>query len=108
MRNDAVANQLESDANLVQLNRDILFIDFALKHDNDGFHVTMNTDHRGRFNAIPSFNFQRGDTVRGLFLFKNGKPIENEKQLEWLYNQAAVEGDFDRCRNVAGTSGSNG
>ena len=96
MRNDAVANQLESDANLVQLNRDILFIDFALKHDNDGFHVTMNTDHRGRFNAIPSFNFQRGDTVRGLFLFKNGKPIENEEQLEWLYNQAAVEGDFDK------------
>lgn len=47
------------------------------------FYLPMYMDFRGRVYALPRFNFQRGDHVRGLFLFANGLPI-TEKGTYWL------------------------
>ena len=47
------------------------------------FYLPMYMDFRGRVYALPRFNFQRGDTVRALFLFANGLPI-GEKGTYWL------------------------
>jgi DNA-directed RNA polymerase len=47
------------------------------------FRVPMNFDTRGRVNALPSFNFTRGDHIRCLFDFDEDKPL-GERGLYWL------------------------
>ena len=54
----------------------------------DRFYVPLNMDFRGRIYAIPFFNFQRGDHVRGLFYFADGEPIGKEGAL-WLRSHVA-------------------
>ena len=56
------------------------------------FYTALNLDFRGRINGVPSFNFQRSDRVRGLFLFADGEPI-GDKGLYWLKTHVANCGD---------------
>ena len=59
------------------------------------FWTPMNLDWRGRVYGVPSFNFQRDDRVRALFLFADGEPI-GEEGLYWLKVHVANSGDNDR------------
>lgn len=59
------------------------------------FWTPMNLDWRGRVYGLPSFNFQREDRVRALFLFADGEPI-GEEGLYWLKVHVANCGDFDK------------
>jgi DNA-directed RNA polymerase len=58
----------------------------------DKFWLPLNIDFRGRVYAIPHFNFQRDDRVRGLFLFADGKPI-GKNGLAWLKSHVAARAD---------------
>jgi DNA-directed RNA polymerase, mitochondrial len=58
------------------------------------FWTPMNLDWRGRVYGVPSFNFQRDDRVRALFLFADGEPI-GEEGLYWLKVHVANSGDFE-------------
>ncbi len=58
------------------------------------FWTPMNLDWRGRVYGVPSFNFQRNDRVRGLFLFADGEPI-GEEGLFWLKVHIANCGGFE-------------
>ncbi len=60
-----------------------------------GFYVPMNLDYRGRMYGIPSFQYQRQDYIRAMFLFAHGKPVD-EMGLYWLKVHLANCGDFDR------------
>ena len=59
------------------------------------FYTPMNFDWRGRINALPHFNIQRGDYVRALFLFADGAPI-GEEGLRWLKVHTANCGNFEK------------
>jgi DNA-directed RNA polymerase, mitochondrial len=59
------------------------------------FHTAMNLDWRGRVYGVPSFNFQREDRVRALFMFASGEPI-GEDGLYWLKVHVANCGDFNK------------
>jgi DNA-directed RNA polymerase len=64
----------------------LLALDMAEAHrlaEAPEFYMGMTMDFRGRVYPLPRFNFQRGDHVRSLFLFKNGLPI-GEKGTHWL------------------------
>lgn len=63
--------------------------------DAERFWTPMNCDWRGRVYATTSFNFQRDDRVRALFLFADGQPI-GEEGLKWLKVHVANCGDFDK------------
>lgn len=57
------------------------------------FYIPHNLDWRGREYPLCTFNFQRGDYVRALFLFKDAEPI-GEEGMEWLKVHLANCGDF--------------
>lgn len=57
------------------------------------FYTPMNLDWRGRVYALCSFNFQREDRVRSLFLFAEGMPIGAEG-LRYLKMHTANCADF--------------
>lgn len=61
----------------------------------DRFYVPHCLDFRGRIYGMSHFNFQRGDHVRSLFLFAEGKPI-GEAGLMWLALHLANCGDFEK------------
>jgi DNA-directed RNA polymerase len=64
----------------------LLALDMAEAHrlaEVPEFYMGMTMDFRGRVYPLPRFNFQRGDHVRSLFLFRNGLPI-GEKGTHWL------------------------
>jgi DNA-directed RNA polymerase len=64
----------------------LLALDMAEAHrlaEVPEFYTSMTMDFRGRVYPLPRFNFQRGDHVRSLFLFRNGAPI-TEKGTYWL------------------------
>jgi DNA-directed RNA polymerase len=66
-----------------------------LMAEHERFWSPMNLDWRGRVYGVPSFNFQREDRVRALFLFADGEPI-GEEGLYWLKVHLANCGDFGR------------
>lgn len=59
------------------------------------FALPCSLDFRGRVYPIPSFNHQRSDHVRNLFVFANGKPLGHEGA-RWLAIHIASTGDFDK------------
>lgn len=64
----------------------LLALDMAEAHrlaEVPEFFTGMTMDFRGRVYPLPRFNFQRGDHVRSLFLFRNGAPI-GRKGTYWL------------------------
>lgn len=67
------------------------------------FHTAMNMDWRGRVYGVPSFNFQREDRVRSLFLFAAGEPIGAEG-LYWLKVHVANCFDYKPDANTPGIS----
>ena len=75
------------------LSMDMSTAELMAKHSR--FWTPMNLDWRGRVYGVPSFNFQREDRVRALFLFADGEPI-GEEGLYWLKVHAANCGDFDK------------
>jgi DNA-directed RNA polymerase len=81
---------------------DLKIADEMAKHDR--FYTAMNLDWRGRVYALPSFNFQREDRVRALFLFADGMPI-GEEGLWYLKMHTANVGYF-RVSVAGATNGS--
>lgn len=67
----------------------------SLLADAPYFCVPHFLDFRGRIYGMSSFNFQRGDHVRAMFLFADGKPIGDEG-LKWLAIHLANVGDFNK------------
>jgi DNA-directed RNA polymerase, mitochondrial len=59
------------------------------------FYIPHNLDWRGREYPLCTFNFQREDRVRALFLFKDGEPI-GEEGIQWLKVHVANCGDFGK------------
>jgi len=59
------------------------------------FFIPHNLDWRGREYPMTSFNFQREDRVRSLFLFGDGEPI-GEEGIAWLKVHVANCGDFGK------------
>jgi DNA-directed RNA polymerase len=59
------------------------------------FYIPHNLDWRGREYPLTTFNFQREDRVRALFLFKDGAPI-GEEGIQWLKVHVANCGDFEK------------
>ena len=80
-------------SNRVLLIQDLETADMLVEHDR--FWTPMNLDWRGRVYGVPSFNFQRDDRVRALFLFADGEPIGDEG-LYWLKVHVANCGDFNK------------
>jgi DNA-directed RNA polymerase len=80
---------------------DIMFrVDIATAEQlrNCVFYIPMHFDFRGRVNALPSFNFTRGDHIRALFEFAEGKPL-GERGLYWLKVHAAnCAAGFEGCK----------
>jgi Autographiviridae RNA polymerase len=58
----------------------------------DPFFVPLVLCFRGRIYGVPAFKFERTDYVRGLFLFANGEPI-NQEGLEYLKAHVAAKAD---------------
>jgi DNA-directed RNA polymerase len=65
----------------------------------DRFYVPLNMDFRGRIYAVPHFNFTRGDPVRTLFLFADGKPI-GDGGLRYLKAHVAARADGNKWSPV--------
>jgi DNA-directed RNA polymerase len=63
--------------------------------DVPAFWTPINCDFRGRIYGVPSFNFQRNDTVRSLFQFAEGMPLGDDG-LYWLKIHVANSGAFDK------------
>ncbi|MBR1173934.1 hypothetical protein JQ617_08215 [Bradyrhizobium sp. KB893862 SZCCT0404] len=61
----------------------------------DAFYIPHNLDWRGREYPLCTFNFQREDRVRSLFLFKDAEPI-TEEGIQWLMVHVANCGDFGK------------
>jgi DNA-directed RNA polymerase len=59
------------------------------------FWTVLNLDYRGRVYGVPSFNFQRQDYVRSLFLFADRKALGRDG-LQWLKVHLANCGDFGK------------
>lgn len=81
------------DADMVNFRADIEIAKELSKHDK--FYLPHNLDFRGRVYPIPSFNHQRADFVRSLFLFANGKKLGPDGSY-WLAVHVANCGDFDK------------
>lgn len=78
--------------------RAVLISDLEVAHtvaQAERFWIPTNMDFRGRIYGVPHFNFQRGDYVRALFLFAEGKPL-GEDGLMWLAIHLANCGDFEK------------
>jgi DNA-directed RNA polymerase len=67
---------------------------------NGVLYIPMQFEWRTRVNSIPMFNFQRGEHIRALFEFKEGKPI-TEKGIHWLQIHLANCGDFDKVSKAS-------
>ena len=63
--------------------------------EEEKFYLPHNLDFRGRVYPVPSFNHQRADFVRSLFLFANGKKLGSDGSY-WLAVHLANCGDFDK------------
>lgn len=74
------------------LERDLATADYL---GSKPFWTVLNLDYRGRVYGVPSFNFQRQDYVRSLFLFSEGKPLGKDG-LYWLKVHVANTGDFGK------------
>jgi DNA-directed RNA polymerase len=59
------------------------------------FWVQQNLDYRGRMYGMTSFQYQDRDYVRGMFRFREGKPLDGNTQ-SWLMVHVANTGDFDK------------
>lgn len=59
------------------------------------FALPCSLDFRGRVYPIPTFNHQRSDHIRNLFMFANGKPL-GIAGARWLAIHVASTGDFDK------------
>jgi DNA-directed RNA polymerase len=74
--------------------RDMNTADYLIEHGNR-FWVPHNMDYRGRVYPTTHFSFQRGDSIRALFRFADGKPLGAEG-LYWLKVHVANTGAFDK------------
>jgi DNA-directed RNA polymerase, mitochondrial len=80
--NDEAADYFAACAKLVSWEMDMIMAEMLI--DRGGpFYIPHRLEFRGRIMAVPLFSFQRGDHVRGLFLFANGERI-GEHGLPWL------------------------
>ena len=61
----------------------------------EAFYLPHSLDFRGRCYAVPSFNHQRSDHMKGLFRFADGVPL-GETGGDWLMIHLANCGDFDK------------
>ena len=91
--NDEAADYFAACAKLVSWEMDMIMAEMLI--DRGGpFYIPHHIEFRGRIFAVPLFNFQRGDHVRGLFLFANGERI-GEHGTAWLKAHIAGFADDD-------------
>jgi DNA-directed RNA polymerase len=64
------------------------------------FWVQQNLDYRGRMYGMTSFQFQDRDYVRGMFRFREGRPI-GPTAFKWLAVHAANTGDFGKVSKAS-------
>jgi DNA-directed RNA polymerase len=63
----------------------------------DQFYIPLRFEFRGRVVPIPLFHYQRDDSIRGLFLFRDGEPIgSNSHGPGWLLLYPAKFADGNR------------
>src|SRR5262249_34128726 len=62
------------------------------------FYTPMSFDTRGRVYSIPNFNFARGDHIRCLFEFAEGKPLGRDGLKALKIHLANVAAGFDKSR----------
>jgi DNA-directed RNA polymerase len=68
----------------------------------DHFYVPLRLEFRGRVLPIPRFHYQRDDSIRGLFLFRDGELIgSHDRGLPWLWAYAGKLGDGNKWSGVA-------
>jgi DNA-directed RNA polymerase len=75
------------------LAQDIATAEFLAGHE--AFYLPHSLDFRGRVYAVPYFNHQRSDHIKGLFRFADGVPL-GERGGEWLMIHLANCGDFGK------------
>lgn len=66
----------------------------------DEFYVPVSCDFRGRVYPVPSFNYQRADHVKSLFLFAKGVPL-GTYGMKWLMIHCANVGDFGKVSKLS-------
>lgn len=81
------------DADLVNMSTDLATAIELSKHDK--FYLPHNLDFRGRLYPIPTFNHQRADHIRAMFMFARGKKL-GPTGAYWLCVNLANNGDFDK------------
>jgi DNA-directed RNA polymerase len=68
----------------------------ALRYaEHERFWLPISVDFRGRMYPIPTFNYQRSDPVKALFLFANPKPLGKDGYRQLMIH-AATAGDFGK------------
>ena len=82
--------------------RDVVIAEELVKHPR--FWNRVRCDRRGRLIQMCDFNYTRGDPVRALFAFADGKPIGTS--IDWLERAVArangVKGTWDDCHRWVG------
>jgi DNA-directed RNA polymerase len=78
----------------LMLDRDLETARYLVANGNK-FWTPASLDYRGRVYGMPNFNYQRGDLVRSLFQFSEGKPLD-ERGTYWLKVHIANCGAFDK------------
>ena len=63
--------------------------------DHERFWLPHNLDFRGRIYPIPTFNHQRADHIRALFMFARGRKLGKDGAY-WMCINVANTGDFDK------------
>lgn len=82
------------DADRVLVTRDIETA--RLLTEKEAFYLPTNVDFRGRAYPVPTFNYQRADSVKALFQLHVGKPLGASEGPYWLAIHLANCGDFEK------------
>lgn len=89
---DTYAANRAAECEAIQLFHDLKTAEFIGARP---FWTPLNVDYRGRIYGVPHFNFQRQDHVRAMFLFDEGKPLDDDGYY-WLRVHVANCGDFNK------------
>lgn len=81
------------EADVVNMTTDLNIAEDLLQYDK--FYLPHSLDFRGRVYPVPTFNHQRADYIRAMFMFAKGMRI-GKTGIYWLAVHLANCGDFDK------------